>query len=174
MIRDIYYFLLNNYFLKFPSRKFRKLILKRTLGKLGQNSNFLRFVELRSAGRIFIGNNTVINQRVLLDGRGGQIKIGNNVDIAQDTKIWTLEHDPHDDYHRTKGGSVIIEDYVWIASGVTILPNVTVGRGAVIATNSVVTRDVPSMAIVGGIPAKNIGQRKSKLLYNLNYSPRLR
>jgi maltose O-acetyltransferase len=97
--------------------------------------------------------------------------IGNNVDIAQETNIWTLEHDIHDDYHRDKGGDVIIEDYVWIASRVTILPGVTIGRGAVIAANAVVTKDVPSMAVAGGVPARVIGERKSKLRYTNKYAP---
>ena len=128
-------------------------------------------VEFRKPRNISIGSNTVINKKVLLDGRGGQLIIGNNVDIAQETNIWTLEHDVNDDFHTDKGGDVVIEDYVWIASRVTILPGVTIGKGAVVASNAVVTKDVPSMGIVGGIPAKIIGQRKSKLLYKLNYQP---
>ena len=134
----------------------------------------MRDINILFPSNIIIGNNSVINSKVLLDGRGGNIIIGNNVDIAREVNIWTLEHDPHDDYHRTKGGNVIIEDYVWIASRVTILPNVKIGKGAVIASGAVVTKDVPSMAIVGGVPAKVIGTRKSKLKYELNYKPLFR
>ena len=57
---------------------------------------------------------------------------------------------------RTTGGDVIIEDYVWIASRCTILPGVKIGKGAVVASNSVVTKDVPQMAIVGGCPCKKL------------------
>lgn len=171
---DLHYFILNNFLLKLPSRTIRKLVLKKVLGHFGKDTNFLRFVELRAPHNITIGDNSVVNQSVILDARGGKLKIGNNVDIAQDTNIWTLEHDPHDDLHRTKGGDVIIEDYVWIASRVTILPNVVIGKGAIVAANSVVTKDIPAMSIVGGIPAKVIGQRKSKLLYKLNYNPLFR
>ncbi|WP_198952521.1 acyltransferase [Mucilaginibacter sp. MD40] len=131
-------------------------------------------VEVRAGSNVSIGNNTIINQKVLLDGRGGKLVIGNNVDIAQETNIWTLEHDVHDDYHVSKGADVIIEDYVWIASRVTILPGVTIGRGAVVASNSVVTKNVEPLTIVGGVPAKLIGQRKSNLLYKLNYRPLFR
>ena len=154
-----------------PLHWFRKMIIKTQLKSVGKHTNFLIGLEFRIAKNISIGDNSVINKRVLLDGRGGNLIIGNNVDIAQETNIWTLEHDVHDDYHATKGDDVIIEDYVWIASRVTVLPGVSIGRGAVIAANSVVTKDVPPMAIVGGIPAKVIGQRKSKLKYNLNYQP---
>ena len=128
-------------------------------------------LEIRIGENITIGSNTVINNRVLLDGRGGKLTIGNNVDIAQETNIWTMEHDVNDNFHAAIGGDVTIHDYVWIASRVTILPGVTIGRGAVVATNSVVTKDVSPMTIVGGIPAKVIGLRKNELLYHLNYSP---
>jgi len=128
-------------------------------------------IEFRSPKNISIGNNSVINKKVLLDGRGGQLIVGNNVDIAQETNIWTLEHDVHSDSHSTTDGDIIIEDYVWIASRATILPGVTIGKGAVVASNAVVTKDVPPMTIVGGIPAEEIGTRKSKLEYNLNYQP---
>lgn len=64
-----------------------------------------------------------------------------------------------------------MSDYVWIGARATIMPGVTIGRGAVIATGAVVTKDVPEMAIVAGIPARVIGQRRSALKYTLNYSP---
>jgi maltose O-acetyltransferase len=82
-----------------------------------------------------------------------------------------LEHDVHSDTHADKGGDVIIGDHAWIASRVTILPGVRIGDGAVVASNSVVTKDVPSMAIVGGVPARVIGQRRSRLEYRLHFRP---
>lgn len=138
---------------------------------VGKQTNFLMGLEIRKGKNISVGNNCAINKKVLLDGRGGKLIIGNNVDIAQETNIWTLEHDVHDDYHADKSGDVIIEDYVWIASRVTILPGVKIGRGAVVASGAVVTKDVPAMAIAGGVPAKVIGIRKSGLKYQLNYKP---
>ena len=142
---------------------------------IGKKTNILLNVELLNINRdkqqVIIGNNSIINSRVVLDGRIGKLTIGNNVDIAMGTNIFTLEHDPHSDYHAGRPGDVVIEDYVWIASRVTILPGVRIGRGAVIATNSVVTKDVEPMAIVAGIPAKKIGERKSKLKYVHNYFP---
>jgi maltose O-acetyltransferase len=95
------------------------------------------------------------------------------VDIGQETNIWTLQHDVADDFHRAIGAGVVIEDYAWIASRVTILPGVRIGRGAVVATGAVVTRDVPAMAVVGGVPARVIGSRSSKLLYTLDHRPLL-
>ncbi len=164
-------YLFNRFIMYIPFHSFRLFFIKINVKKLGKETGILMGCEIRKGKNIEIGNNSVINKKVLLDGRGGKLIIKNNVDIAQETNIWTLEHDVHDDFHRDRGGDVIIEDYVWIASRCTILPGVTIGKGAVVASNSVVTKDVPSMAIVAGIPAKIIGQRKSQLKYLLNYKP---
>ena len=174
IIHSYFNFIVLPFFLRIPSRTIRRAVLKKVLASYGKGSSFLRKVELLSPQNIEVGSHSVINSNTLLDGRGGKIVIGNNVDIARDVNIWTLEHDPNDDYHRTKGGDVIIEDFVWIASRVTILPNVHIGKGAVIASGAVVTRDVQPMSIVGGVPAKIIGVRSSKLLYELNYRPLFR
>ena len=145
--------------------------IKSVLKSVGKRTSFLMGLEIRNGNKISIGSNCVINKKVLLDGRGGLIKIGDNVDIAQETNIWTLEHNVHDDQHQSIGGDVIIEDFVWIASRVTILPGVQIGKGAVVASNSVVTKNITPMDIVGGIPAKKIGVRKNLLKYNLYHRP---
>lgn len=123
---------------------------------------------------IVLSDRSVLNTGCIIDARGGVVSIGHDTDIGAQTHIWTLEHDPNDPDHGTRGGPVDIEDHVWIATRVTILPGVTIGRGAVVACGSVVTKDVPAMAIVAGIPAKTIGQRDNPLTYQLNYNPRFR
>ena len=95
---------------------------------------------------------------------GGGVIIGNNVDIAQETNIWTEQHDYNSPTYKSVCKEVIIEDYVWLASRVTVLPGVHIGRGAVVASGAVVTKDVPPLAIVAGIPAKIIGYRKEEAL----------
>lgn len=55
-------------------------------------------------------------------------------------------------------GPIIIDDNVWISDKVTICSGVHIGKGAIIASNSVVTKDVPPFSLVGGIPAKVIKQ----------------
>ncbi|MCZ8517880.1 MULTISPECIES: CatB-related O-acetyltransferase [Paenibacillus] len=65
----------------------------------------------------------------------------------------------HIEGHPKTKGDVVIGSDVWIASGVTILSGVTVGHGAVLAARSVISRDVPPYAIVGGNPARVIKYR---------------
>ncbi len=164
-------YLTRTYLLSVPFHRFRLPIIRHLLAELGENTNFLMGVRILHGPNISIGNNCVFNPGVLLDGRGAKLRIGDNVDVAQEAVIWTMQHDPHDDFHDVKVGDVTIEDHVWIASRATILPGVRIGRGAVVATHSVVTRDVPPMAIVAGIPAKQVGTRRSGLKYKLQYQP---
>ena len=119
---------------------------------------------------ISIGKYCNINKRTVLDGRGG-ITIGDSVDIAQDVNIWTEQHDYNSADYKASSAPVVIEDYVWIATRATILPGVTIGRGAVVATGAVVTKNVPPLAIVAGVPAKVIGQRENNMNYKLGTRP---
>lgn len=150
-----------------PFHCIRNIILKPFLGRRGRSVEICRHVEFTDPRKVYIGNHTTINKDVLLDGRGGKLIIGSSVDIAQECNIWTLQHDYNDPDYKAVGADVIIKDYVWLASRVTVLPGVTIGKGAVIATGAVVTKDVPPFAIMGGIPAKKIGERSYDLRYQL-------
>jgi acetyltransferase-like isoleucine patch superfamily enzyme len=119
-------------------------------------------------GGICIGHNTIIGYDAFLDGRYG-LTIGNNVNIGGEVSIFTAQHDPNDPGFGMVGGPVVIEDYVYVGSRVTILPNVTIGRGAVVATGAVVIKDVAPFDIVGGVPARKVGERQRHLAYTLNF-----
>lgn len=159
--------LFTNIIMAIPFHLFRNVYLKVVLKSLGNHSEICRCIDIRSPRRIVIGSYSSINKHVVLDGRGGLLSIGNCVDIAQDSRIWTLQHDYNSPDYKAKGGDVLIEDYVWIASGVTVLPGVRIGKGAVVATGAIVTKDVPEYNIVAGIPAKKIGERNKDLKYRL-------
>ena len=165
----VYFF--NHVIMAIPFHFIRLFFLRLRLGKLGTRCSFLLYCEVRKPAQVFIGDRCVFNRRVLLDGRGGNLVIGNNVDVAQEAVIWTLGHDIHDDLHRDKGAPVTIEDYVWIGHRAIIMPGVTIGRGAVVAAGAVVTKSVPAMSIVAGVPAKVIGQRQSALSYTKFHRP---
>jgi maltose O-acetyltransferase len=121
--------------------------------------------------QIVIGDHSVINYGVLLDGRGG-LNIGDNVSISEGTIILTMGHDIDAPDFRLKGGRVMIDDYVFIGSYTRILPGVTVGEGAVVGVGSVVTKDVDPYTVVGGVPARYIRDRSQDLSYQLHHRKR--
>ncbi|WP_295052718.1 acyltransferase [uncultured Fibrobacter sp.] len=157
----------------FPSRRFRLWYIKKKVQHLGTGTSIMRFVKFIKPCQISIGDRVTINQNVILDGRG-ILEIENDTDIATGTAIWTMEHDPNSETHAFREGKVHIGHHVWIASRVQIMPGVTIGNGAVIAAGAIVTKDVPEKAIVAGIPAKVIGQRKNSLQYKLDFHPPFR
>jgi maltose O-acetyltransferase len=97
-------------------------------------------------------------------GGGGKVIIGNNVMMASDVTILTLNHNYNEKNKpmREQGVkflNVIIEDDVWIGYRVTILPGVKIGKGSVIGAGAVVTKNVEPYTVVGGVPAKFIKER---------------
>ncbi|WP_373514391.1 acyltransferase [Persicitalea sp.] len=164
-------YLFREWVMYIPFYSVRRFFLSRTVGHLGDRCFFAMGAEVRNGRNVSVGIGSVINKKSLLDGRGGKIVIGSNVDIAQEVNIWTLSHDPHADDYGTIGQDVIIEDYVWVASRATILPGVILARGCVVASGSVVTKSVPPLTIVAGVPAKKIGLRRSNLTYQFNHRP---
>lgn len=153
-----------------PFHFIRLIWIKIVLKKIDKHTSISRNVEIRFPWHVSIGSFTTINKRTLLDGRGGNIIIGNCVDIAQECNIWTLQHNYNSSRYEAIGKETVIGDYVWLASRVTILPGVKVGYGAVVASGAVVTKDVPPLAIVGGVPAKKIGSRNPESLqYKLGH-----
>jgi acetyltransferase-like isoleucine patch superfamily enzyme len=123
-----------------------------------------RFDSLPS--KIHIGHNSIIGGDAILDGRR-EIYIGNNVNIARELRIFTMEHDPSSPNFSAVGGPVIIEDWVYIGTRVIILPEIRVGEGAVVASGAVVTKNVDPWTIVGGVPARKIRSRPL-VKYSLN------
>lgn len=150
-----------------PFHPIRFLFMKIFCNKIGHNIEFCRNIDIRSPKRVSVGNFTTINKNVLMDGRGGNLTIGNCVDIAQDVQIWTLQHDYNSKDYSTIGKAVVINNYAWIGSRSILLPGVTIGIGAVVAAGSIVTRDVPPFTVVAGCPARVIGNRSESLEYRL-------
>ena len=113
-------------------------------------------------GKINIGDRVSINSNVILGAaNNGEIYIGNDVLIGPNVVIRASNHRyglksiPINKQGYT-GGKIIIEDDVWIGANVVVLPNVLVGKGAVIGAGAVVNRDIPPYAMAGGVPAKVI------------------
>jgi len=162
-----------------PFHHFRRFFYKLSGMKIGKKSTIHMGARIYFPQGIEIGEGTLIGEKATLDGRKqlknskGGLLIGNHVDIASDVMIWTSQHDIHSENMATIEEKVEIGDYVFIGPRSIIMPGVKIGKGAIIAGGSVVTKDVEAMKIVAGVPAKEIGERKSK---NLNYKlgrPRL-
>lgn len=149
----------------FPCSFIRKQIYQLAGITIGKGTTVHMWSNFFNPRKISIGDDTIIGDHAFLDGRA-TLTIGNHVNIASWVLIYNSEHDINaEDFHATYG-KVIIEDYVYIGARVTILPNVKIGKGAVIASGAVVTKDVNPLTVVGGVPAQEIGLRQVK---QLNY-----
>lgn len=111
---------------------------------------------------IHLGKNVFINADCKFQDQGG-IYIGDDTLIGHNVVLATLNHE-EDPENRGNliAAPIKIGNKVWIGSNATILPGVTVGDGAIIAAGAVVTKDVDSMSIVAGVPAKFVRKIKVK------------
>lgn len=145
----------------------RYRLLKEHLASVGTNVSIADDFICGFGDNISIGNNVSINYRcTLIDCN--RITIGNDVLIAPGVQINTATHPtalserltkgwcPTDKQYRwrTRALPITIGDGVWIGANATIIAGVTIGEGAVVAAGAVVTKDVPPMTLVGGVPAK--------------------
>ena len=157
-----------------PSHTLRNFFYRLFGMKIGSKSTIHMMARIYDPRHIKIGEGTLVGEKATLDGRkqlpnsNGGLEIGNHVDIASEVMIWTSQHDIHSENMKTIEEKVVIGDYTFIGPRTIILPGVKVGKGAIIAAGSVVTKDVPPATIVAGTPAKEIGTRKTK-----NYSYKL-
>lgn len=143
------------------SKKIRYMLAKRFIRKCGDNVNF-------EMGATFgtdleIGNNSGVGINARLS-KG--VKIGENVMMAPDVVILTVNHNIFDTGLPMiqQGDSVlenvVIEDDVWIGQRVIILPGVKLKKGVVVGAGSVVTKTFPEYSIIAGNPARIIKSRK--------------
>ncbi|WP_213422576.1 acyltransferase [Bhargavaea massiliensis] len=112
---------------------------------------------------IKIGNHVYINRGSRLNGHGG-IKIGSNVVFGPEVFVWSADHHYDSDTYIPYDEKVIkkiieIEDNVWIGAHAKILPGIKIEEGAIVAMGSVITKNVPKGAIVGGNPARILKYR---------------
>lgn len=130
--------------------RFGTLVKNRGLGCVCHWATDLKYPE-----NIFLGERVVIGVNASL-GAHSEIRIGDNVHISRDVHLETAGLDFHEKFppYAHLSQSITIDKGVWIGSRSTILGGVHIGEYAIIAAGSVVTKDVPPFAVVGGIPAR--------------------
>ncbi len=148
-----------------PSHTLRKIFYLAAGIKMPFNSTIHMWANFFNPENITIGQDSIVGDHSFLDGRA-PLKIGNHVGIASQVLIYNDEHDINSETYGNSFGPVTIDDYVFIGPRSIILPNVHIGRGAIVAAGAVVTKDIPPLEVWGGVPAKKINDRQVK---NLNY-----
>lgn len=163
---------LNVYFLHLvgciPFHHVRRFFYRLSGMKIGKGSTIHMGTRFYNPRNISVGEDSIIGEDVVLDGRE-KLVIGNHIDIATEVMIYNSQHNVNAEHFAAVENvvrePVVIEDYVFIGPRVIILPGVKIGKGAIVGAGAVVTKEVPPYAIVGGVPAKIIGERRNKDLH---------
>lgn len=143
----------------------RVLYFKHVLGLLEKGGNPSMIgpgVYIGTANKLSIGSGCRINENVYIE----QAEIGRDVLIAPNVSILSRMHKfectdiPISRQGYKKEQKVLIGDDVWLGRSVIVMPGVAIGKGAIVGAGSVVTKNIPEFAIVGGVPAKIIKYRK--------------
>lgn len=111
--------------------------------------------------RFVVGDDTYLGYALQVIS-GSTVTIGKHVLIGNRVVLNGFSGHPLDPMRRAAGeppdiagtAPIMIEDYVWIANDATVLPGITIGRGAVVASGAVVTENVPELSVVAGVPAR--------------------
>ncbi|WP_203573204.1 MULTISPECIES: acyltransferase [Listeria] len=130
----------------------RKLTNDLLQGSLLSSSNIIGPLQIDNGANFKLANNVFINHSLTAMAIGG-IEIENNVMIGPEVTLLTANHD-FDDHHILLISKIHVKENAWVGARATILPGVTIGKNAVVAGGSVVTKDVPDNTVVGGNPAK--------------------
>jgi acetyltransferase-like isoleucine patch superfamily enzyme len=125
-----------------PGYRIRARLFKMAGYEIGQQvyigEDLIIIDELDDKARVRIGNRVAIAERVTL-------VISSNANFS---RIRPFVKDLH--------GHIEIDDDAWLGTGCIILPDVRIGKGAVVGAGAVVTKDVPDFTVVAGVPAKQI------------------
>ena len=155
-------------------KRFRFKYKLKQLNHIGEHTYISNSCILENPAKISIADHVHIQRDCQLYGSGGGISIGEGTIFAHGVQIFArnhlydapdLKYIPYDERFIEK--SVKIGRFIWIGANSIILPGVKIGDGAVIAAGSVVVKDVPDYAVVGGNPAKILKFRNKKLFLNL-------
>lgn len=145
----------------FPSHHVRRFFYRVAGVRIGKGSTIHMGARFYDPSNIKIGDDTIIGEGAVFDGRDTLI-IGNHVDVASEVMFYNAEHDVQSETFAPVVAPITVHDYVFIGPRSVILPGIVIGKGAIVGAGAVVTKDVAEFEIVGGVPAKKIGERNLK------------
>ncbi|WP_253376461.1 DapH/DapD/GlmU-related protein [Okibacterium sp. HSC-33S16] len=155
-----------------PIHRLRVAVIRAFGADVSNTAVLYHGFQIRAARRLRIGPNTSVGDGAILDARGG-LTIGANVNFSTGVQIWTAQHSWQSADFDYEENAVTIGDHVWIGPRVTVLPGAVVGEGAVVAAGAVVKGNIAPFTLVGGVPARKLGDRPRDLRYTVT-KPRLK
>jgi acetyltransferase-like isoleucine patch superfamily enzyme len=144
-----------------PILQLRGFLLCPAFKSCGSNFQIARNVTINFCNHLEIGDDVYIAAGCWLHARGG-ITIEDEVQLGPYVVLVTGDHKRIDGSYRfgpSRLGPIRLCQGCWLAAHSTVTKNVTVGHGALLAANSVATRDIPPLALAGGVPASVIPQK---------------
>lgn len=160
-------------FLKRACNKIKTRSMIKTFGESGKNISIMEGFYIRGNKNLHLGINISIGPRATFMCTGAPIRIGNDVMFGPGVTLITGNHRidiigkkmieiSEEEKLPENDQPIVFEGDNWVGANSTILKNVKIGKGAVIAANSLVNKDVPPFSVVGGVPAKLITMRFSE------------
>jgi maltose O-acetyltransferase len=146
---------------RFAFGRTRSVLLRAAGVQVGTHTLIMGPVHLTGeadASKLTIGDHVMISGPLYVD-LGASVEVGDRVHLGHDVMLLTQTHKiggPNERCGERESAPIRIEAGAWLASRVTVLPGVTIGKGSVVAAGAVVAENVPANVLVGGVPAKRI------------------
>lgn len=161
LLNDLVYIFLNYFVANIPCWVIRRFFYKLFGLKIGRGSRINMKCILMAPWRISIGENSMINEHVLLDGRGG-LDIGSNCSVSMFSVIYSATHHMNSESFEYYKAKTAVDDNVWIGTHAIVNAGTHLSRGCVLGANSVTSANLPyeEGGVYTGIPAEFRYHRK--------------
>jgi len=145
----------------------RRVLLSIIVESCGKHISVKKNAYIGKGTNLVIGDNAQIGANAKIESHvtiGSRVLMGPDVTIMTQTHAFENPHIPIQLQGALPIQPVYIGEDVWIGTRAIIMPGIQIGKGAVVGAGSVVTKNVPDMAIVGGVPASIIRYRGDRLV----------
>ncbi len=168
-IYDLVYVFLNYIVSYIPCWKIRKFIYRLAGLQIGKGSRICMRTRLMEPWNIVIGNNSIVNESCILDGRG-RLRIGDNCSVSTESILYTASHIADSEEFKYYEKETVIGNGVWIGARAVVLPGVVIGNYSMIGACSLVSSgEYEAGFIYAGIPAKKKKSRGINHIKDLNH-----